>query len=329
MDLSALIAQMETRVIAHIDMDCFYCEVERARDPSLRGVPFGVVQYDPFDPKVSPAALRRRPGPPLLATDSPVRQDIGIEENRRVDQGNGSLIAVSYEARAAGVTRQMRGKEAREKCPNLVLVQVPVSHHKSDINLYREAGAAVVEVLSEFATACERSSIDEVYVDITEAAARELQESGGVASDPETWVAGEDEGGGAELSKEDLRNGHAAVSVAPASGRLGGWWARAGSEWRPEERLLAAGAVVTRRMRAAVRERLGYPCSGGISHNKILAKLGSGMHKPDQQTVLPRRAAAALLRDLDVSRLRGLGGAKTGGVLKEQLGVQAWPRPPL
>ena len=39
-----------------------------------------------------------------------------------------------------------------------------MTHSKSDINLYREAGAAVVEVLAEFATACERSSIDEVVI---------------------------------------------------------------------------------------------------------------------------------------------------------------------
>ena len=56
----------------------------------------------------------------------------------------------------------MRGKEARKACPNLVLVQVPCENKKSNINLYREAGAEVVTVLSRFATACERSSIDEV-----------------------------------------------------------------------------------------------------------------------------------------------------------------------
>ena len=66
-----------------------------------------------------------------------MEQDIGIEENRRVDKSNGSLIAVSYEARAAGVTRQMRGKEAREKCPELVLVQVRSAPSPGDVKRER------------------------------------------------------------------------------------------------------------------------------------------------------------------------------------------------
>jgi DNA polymerase eta len=49
-------------------------------------------------------------------------------------------------------------------------------------------------------------------------------------------------------------------------------------------------------------------CLAGISHYKILAKLGSGMHKPAQQTVVPANAVAGLLKDLPLSKLRGLGG---------------------
>ena len=37
-----------TRVVALIDMDCFYCACERALDPSLVGVPMAVIQYNPF-----------------------------------------------------------------------------------------------------------------------------------------------------------------------------------------------------------------------------------------------------------------------------------------
>lgn len=51
--------------------------------------------------------------------------------------------------------------------------------------------------------------------------------------------------------------------------------------------LLAAGSVVIAAARAAVKEALGYTCSAGIAHSKILAKLGSGLHKPAQQTIVP------------------------------------------
>ena len=36
------------RVVALIDMDCFYCEVERQQNRDLIGVPMAVVQYNPF-----------------------------------------------------------------------------------------------------------------------------------------------------------------------------------------------------------------------------------------------------------------------------------------
>ena len=37
---------------------------------------------------------------------------------------------MNYEARAKGVTRQMRGDDAREKCPDIVLVHVPENREK-------------------------------------------------------------------------------------------------------------------------------------------------------------------------------------------------------
>jgi nucleotidyltransferase/DNA polymerase involved in DNA repair len=44
-------------------------------------------------------------------------------DNRKLNS-NGGLIAVSYEARAAGVKRSMRGLDAKKVCPDLQLVQV-------------------------------------------------------------------------------------------------------------------------------------------------------------------------------------------------------------
>lgn len=57
-----------------------------------------------------------------------------------------------------------------------------------------------------------------------------------------------------------------------------------------------------------------------MAHNKILAKLGSGLHKPAQQTVVPLTAVAALLAPLPVGRLRQLGG-KFGEQLMRDLGI--------
>ena len=62
---------------------------------------------------------------------------------------NGSLIAVSYEARAKGVKRNMRGHEAIKLCPNIILITVPTKHSKADLKLYRDAGSKVVQVLSQ------------------------------------------------------------------------------------------------------------------------------------------------------------------------------------
>ena len=241
------------------------CQVEQRLDPSLRGVPMAVVQYNPNDP-----------------------QDIEVGDNRRADDSDSSLIAVSYEARAAGVKRQMRGKEARRACPDLALVQVPVANKKSDINVYREAGAEVVTVLSRFASACERSSIDEVYLDISAAAVEELrithgdEDKDGTEGDMRredsvansTWVAGEEDLTVASASKSELRNGLAVAHVAPErQSGLGAWWRRADYEWTAAEKLLAAGAAVAQRMRRAVYEECGFTCSAGEIFPQILQQI--------------------------------------------------------
>ncbi len=58
----------------------------------------------------------------------------------------------------------------------------------------------------------------------------------------------------------------------------------------------------------------------GVAHNKILAKLASGLHKPAQQTVVPLAAVRALLAPLPIGRLRQLGG-KFGEQLMAGLGI--------
>lgn len=58
----------------------------------------------------------------------------------------------------------------------------------------------------------------------------------------------------------------------------------------------------------------------GIAHNKILAKLASGMHKPSQQTVVTLDCVPGLMAGLPIPKLRQLGG-KFGEEIMAALGI--------
>jgi len=142
------------RVIAHLDLDCFYVQVEQRR-----------------------LALGK---PPWTSRDSPAAA---------VQQWDG-LIAVNYAARAHGVKRGMRAADARKACPDITLVHVEtISEGTEDMSAdqgdslapdrrtqkaclrrYRQASEEVFAVVQRHAARCEMASIDEVYLDLTEEA---------------------------------------------------------------------------------------------------------------------------------------------------------------
>lgn len=62
------------------------------------------------------------------------------------------------------------------------------------------------------------------------------------------------------------------------------------------------------------------PHVAGIAHNKILAKLASGMHKPAQQTVVTLECVPGLMAELPIPKLRQLGG-KFGEEVMAALGI--------
>nr|KJB59471.1 hypothetical protein B456_009G257800 [Gossypium raimondii] len=201
----------DSRVIAHVDMDCFYVQVEQRKQPQLRGLPTAVVQYNEWK--------------------------------------GGALIAVSYEARKFGVKRSMRGEEAKEVCPQVQLVQVPVARGKADLSGYRNAGS----------------------------------EDGNDV-------------------KENVRK----------------WIHRHNADHR--DKLLACGILIVAELRMQVLKETEFTCSAGIAHNKMLAKLASGMNKPAQQTVVPFSSVKGLLDTLPIRKMKQLGG-KLGISLQMDMGV--------
>lgn len=255
------------RIIAHVDMDCFYVQVEQRRQPELRGLPSAVVQYNSWK--------------------------------------GGGLIAVSYEARKYGVKRSMRGEEAKQVCPQIQLVQVPVARGKADLNVYRNAGSEVVSILARSGR-CERASIDEVYLDLTDAAETMLAET-----PPENFEAIDGEALKSHVLGLNDDGGNMKEVVKS-------WLCRSDADHR--DKLLACGVFIVAGLRMQVLTETKFTCSAGIAHNKMLAKLASGMNKPAQQTVVPLSSVKDLLQPLPIKKMKQLGG-KLGSSLECHLNV--------
>ncbi|XP_061358813.1 DNA polymerase eta [Gastrolobium bilobum] len=256
------------RVIAHVDLDCFYVQVEQRKQPNLRGLPSAVIQYNSYK--------------------------------------GGALIAVSYEARNFGVKRSMRGDEAKETCPQIQLVQVPVARGKADLNSYRNAGSEVVSVLAQKGR-CERASIDEVYLDLTDAAETMLMET------PTENMQDFEE----EVLKSHVL-GLESKDGSDAKEEIRKWLCRSDAGY--QDKLLACGALIVADLRMQVLNETEFTCSAGIAHNKMLAKLASAMNKPAQQTVVPHSSVEGLLESLPIKKMKQLGG-KLGSSLQSDLGV--------
>ena len=64
---------------------------------------------------------------------------------------------------------------------------------------------------------------------------------------------------------------------------------------------------IAARLRASVRERVGLPITVGVARTKFLAKVASGVAKPDGLLVVPPDGELAFLHPLPVERLWGVG----------------------
>ncbi|XP_014791234.2 DNA polymerase eta [Octopus bimaculoides] len=263
-------------VIALVDMDCFFVQVEQRYNPSLKGKPCAVVQYTQ----------------------------------------RGVIIAVSYEARAFGVKRGMTAEDAKAKCPDILLPRIPELRGKADLTKYREAGAEVIDVFCQFCQCVERASIDEAYLDLTKIVDERMKTVDVTCITSFADQLTNTHVIGWESTEDNKSSNKTDMSKNCKNDLL--WWL---SSVQFEDIKLAVGAVIVEEMRAAVHKQTGFSCSAGISRNKMLSKLAAGLHKPNQQTVLPHSAVEELFKTMPISKVRNLGG-KFGDDLKRDHGIE-------
>lgn len=237
----ALLPDHHQRTVLHIDVDCFYAQVEMVRNPSLRDKPLGIKQKN-------------------------------------------LMVTCNYMARSLGVKKSMWLKEALEILPNLVLVD------GSDLSHYRQFSSKISAIAQTFTPHVERLGLDENFIDVTDIVGNYL------------------------CAQNDKIEGHVYGDKAPNLACLGD---QCGCGCR--ERLIA-GTYIAKELRQQIHATLGLTCCAGIAHNKLLAKLVSGYHKPNQQTVLFPWQVHDIMNSLhSANSIPGIGYA-TSKVL-EELGI--------
>ncbi|GAB5579511.1 DNA polymerase iota isoform X1 [Prionailurus iriomotensis] len=231
-----------SRVIVHVDLDCFYAQVEMISNPELKGKPLGVQQKY-------------------------------------------LVVTCNYEARKLGVKKLMTVRDAKEKCPQLVLV------NGEDLTRYREMSYKVTELLEEFSPVVERLGFDENFVDLTEMVEKRRQQlQSGELSALTVW---------GHVYNDQYVNLHDILHVR-----------------------LLVGSQIAAEMREAMYNQLGLTGCAGVASNKLLAKLVSGVFKPNQQTVLLPESSQVLIQSLNhVKEMPGIGYKTTKRL--EALGIRS------
>ncbi|KAI9307098.1 hypothetical protein BJ944DRAFT_198223 [Cunninghamella echinulata] len=282
----------ESRCILHIDLDCFFSQVEEVRlglDPEK---PVAVQQWS-------------------------------------------NLIAVNYAARKYGVTRLSTVEEALALCPDIKLVHVATyapneteakyhenpskKTHKVSLDSYRIAGKKIFQIFQEHCPILQKVGSDEAFFDVTEMVNQRLcqqyiptysylmdhlddiflpkQHSLDWDSVAHT-VKSRDEN---ERNNNNSNNNETTI-------------------WDPitwMDLQLFIGASIAKYIRKQIYDQLKYTCSAGVANNKILAKLGSSMNKPNKQTIIRQHIAMDFMKDIQLSKIRNLGG-KFGNSVEQE-----------
>lgn len=214
------------RTILHSDLNSFYASVETMLNPTLMGKPVAVC---------------------------------GSVEDR-----HGIVLTKSQLAKQAGVKTGMAIWQAKQQCPQIIVVE---PHYDQ----YLKYSNAVHEIYNRYTDQIEPFGIDECWLDVT------------------------------------------------------------GSTT-----LFGNGASIANELRETVKSELGLTLSIGVSYNKIFAKLGSDMRKPDATTVIPEERFKEMIWPLPASdllfvgratakRLNTYGIVNIGGIAKTALEyLKAW-----
>ncbi|KAH6563122.1 hypothetical protein BASA62_008781 [Batrachochytrium salamandrivorans] len=264
-----------SRVFIHLDLDAFYAQVEQVRLGLPASTPLCVQQWH-------------------------------------------GIIAVNYAARSSGIQRFCTAAEAKQKCPELQLVHVATfadgdaeakyhtnplpKSHKVSLDVYRQASSKIMAILSECGSLFEPASIDEAYIDVTDQV-NEIIDSGKWRDIIRDYQAEQE----CDLEVKNDIDDIPGSRVYWSTETHGATGVLETSKGIPDLQL-CIGAYFSKTIRKQIFDQLGYTCSTGISHNKLLSKLISATNKPNKQTVLRGDLVLEFMKEIAILKIPGFGG---------------------
>ncbi|GAN05400.1 DNA/RNA polymerase [Mucor ambiguus] len=294
--MSSLPASLKnSRCILHIDLDCFYCQVEQVR------------LSIPFD---TPAAVQQWNG--LIAVNYAARER-GIKKMTNVTEARKLCPGIRLLHVATYAEHDTEPKYYNNPDRNT---------HKVSLDAYRNASRDIFKIFHKHCDKIQKIGTDEGFMDVTEKVNQRLIERY-INRMPELLDRLHDEECGVYVDWEKL--GCIIETKEEEQRRLNSDMDLPEKEhWNPttwRDLQLSLGAELATEIRQEVYDKLRYFCSAGIAHYKVVAKLCSSKNKPNKQTVLRESARLGFMRETPFNKIRNLGG-KLGNEVVEDLSIQ-------
>jgi len=300
---STLATGLWHRCVLHLDVDCFYCQCEEI-DRGLRK-----------EKTMRPLAIGQKH----------------------------IIVTSNYEARRCGVSKLQSRDAAYKACPHLWIVEgSDLLHYRRHSRAIYEAFRSALEDIAmelggSFQIPARKGCMDEMMADLTPAVEKILDGGHYNSSrvpDPEEqtrFVFGEDGASSLAVLVEDQTGQKSVVSFKLPDGGGGAVDAQeatlapsrrnvhnmCGATERDQtdcQQRLQIAADLTERICRHIQRTTDFHTTGGISVSPLLAKLASGLHKPNSVNVLFPWRSSQLLYSMPLRKMHRIGRATAKAV---------------
>lgn len=284
-------------VLCHIDVNCFYAQVEAIRCGYTREDPVVCVQWNSIV-AVSYAARKYGISRMITIQDAMKRTDKLIPIHTAVFK-KGEDFWQYHDGWGPW-------NEDNDK-------KLPSSHYKISLDPYRRESRKIFKIFTEYCDLAEKASVDEVFLDIARLCLQSLMCS-------EQLIPGKENHATIQLLQSKFKDGtYDGNEFLPPVPEELKELPFVGDVYNPDnlpliedwdDVLFALGSRITQELRDEIKQSLGYTTSCGLASTKNICKLASNFKKPDAQTIIKNSCVNAFLDNgkFEITTFWSLGG---------------------